>query len=226
MYAFLTGPMLWISLAIFFAGIIVKTILYIKGLDTTLDRVTYRVNTMYGIRGAIRSIFYWLFPFATHSWRTQPGITVLFFVFHTGIILTPLFLKAHQMILKESFGIYWFSMPDAAADLATIAVLISGLFLLLRRISLPEVRLISKAADYLVWLIAVTPFWTGILAYHQIGDYSFWLNFHILSGEIMLIAVPLTKLSHSFLFFLSRAQIGFDYGIKRGGMKTKKGMAW
>jgi len=40
-----------------------------------------------------------------------------------------------------------------------------------------------------------------------------------------LIAIPFTKLSHIVLFFASRAQIGMDYGIKRGGMKGKS-MAW
>jgi len=29
----------------------------------------------------------------------------------------------------------------------------------------------------------------------------------------------ITKLSHIILFFMSRAQLGMDFGIKRGGMK-------
>ncbi|MEJ2661725.1 MAG: hypothetical protein P8Z73_13520 [Desulfobacteraceae bacterium] len=41
----------------------------------------------------------------------------------------------------------------------------------------------------------------------------------------MLVAIPFTKLSHFLLFFLSRAQLGMDFGIKRGGMKSK-GMPW
>ena len=41
----------------------------------------------------------------------------------------------------------------------------------------------------------------------------------------MLVAIPLTKLSHFVLFYCSRIQIGMDYGIKRGGMKNK-GLAW
>ncbi len=48
---------------------------------------------------------------------------------------------------------------------------------------------------------------------------------HIIAGEIWLIAIPFTKLSHFLTFFLSRIQIGMDYGIKRGGMKSK-GMPW
>jgi hypothetical protein len=73
--------------------------------------------------------------------------------------------------------------------------------------------------------IVLAPFITGFLASHRIPNYSFWLIAHIICGEIFLIAIPLTKLSHFILFFLSRAQLGMDYGIKRGGMKGR-GLAW
>ena len=42
---------------------------------------------------------------------------------------------------------------------------------------------------------------------------------------LVLVAIPFTKLSHFLLFFLTRAQIGMDFGIKRGGMKGKT-MPW
>ena len=73
--------------------------------------------------------------------------------------------------------------------------------------------------------VAVAPFITGLIAHYQVGNYQFWLILHILCGEALLIAIPLTKLSHFILFFMSRAQLGMDYGIKRGGMKGK-GFAW
>jgi hypothetical protein len=71
----------------------------------------------------------------------------------------------------------------------------------------------------------VAPFITGFLAHHQVAEGNFWLIVHVLCGEVWLVAVPLTKLSHFILFFMSRAQLGMDFGIKRGGMKNK-GMAW
>ena len=111
------------------------------------------------------------------------------------------------------------------ADLLTIAVIVSVIFLVLRRIALTEVRIITNAYDYIVIAIAAAPFVTGLLSRYQVGNYDFWLILHILCGEIFLIAIPLTKLSHFILFFTSRAQLGMDYGIKRGGMKGK-GLAW
>ena len=225
MYEFITGPLLWLSFGVFIVGMIVRMVLYIKGLDWQMDRVTYTVNVAYGIKGALRSIFFWLFPFGTRSWRQKPGMTVLFFVFHIGLIITPVFLQAHNIILKERWGISLWTIPGPVADVMTVAVMVAVLFLVLRRISFPEVRILTTAYDYLLLAIAVAPFVTGFLAGLQVPGYSVWVMAHIICGEIMLIAIPFTKLSHVILFFLSRAQIGMDYGIKRGGMKGK-GLAW
>ena len=225
MYEFITGPLLWFSFSVFIVGMIDRMVLYIKGLNWQMDRVTYTVNVTYGIKGALRSIFFWLFPFGTRSWRQKPGMTVLFFVFHIGLIITPIFLQAHNIILKERWGISLWTIPDPVADVMTVAVMVAVLFLVLRRISFPEVRILTTAYDYLLLAIAIAPFVTGFLARLQVPGYSGWVMAHIICGEIMLIAIPFTKLSHVILFFLSRAQIGMDYGIKRGGMKGK-GIAW
>jgi nitrate reductase gamma subunit len=208
MYEFVTGPLAWLAFAVFFIGIIVRVVLYIRGLDWQADRVTY-----------------WLLPFGTRSWRNNPGFTFLVFLLHIGLLFTPIFLQGHNVLLKERWGISLWTIPESAADLLTIAVIFAAVFLALRRIALTEVRIITNAYDYIVLLIAVAPFITGIIAHYQVANYQFWLIVHILCGEIMLVAIPFTKLSHFILFFASRAQLGMDYGIKRGGMKGK-GLAW
>jgi len=225
MYEFVTGPLAWLSFAIFFIGLIVRTVLYIKGLDWRLDRVTYGEYVSFGIKGALRSILFWLFPYGTHSWRSNPWFTLWVFLMHFGLLFTPIFLLGHNVLLKERWGIRLWTIPEAVADGLTVIVIVSIIFLILRRIALPEVRLITTAYDYLLLTIAVAPFITGFLAYHRAPGYYSWLIAHIICGEIFLVAIPLTKLSHFVLFFLSRAQLGMDYGIKRGGMKGK-GLAW
>jgi len=225
MYNFVTGPLAWFAFLVFFIGLFVRSVLYIKGLDSKLDRVTYGENVFYGVREAVRSVFCWLIPFGTRSWRTHPGMTMLVFIFHSCILLPTFFLAAHNMILQERWGFSLFTIPDSVSDIMTIVVLLSAFFLVFRRLRFDEVRILTKASDYIVLVIAVAPFLTGFLAYHQISNYPFWMIAHIISGEIMLIAIPFTKLSHCFLFFLTRAQLGMDYGIKRGGMK-RKGVVW
>lgn len=225
MYQFLTGPLLWLSFLIFFIGLIVRVVWYVRGLSWQMDRVPYTKHVSYGVKGALRSIFFWLLPFGTRRWKTRPAMTILFFVFHIGIVITPIFLLAHNIILRERWGISWATLPGPVADALTIGVLVSALFLVLRRVAFSEVRILTSAYDYLLLAITVAPFFTGFLASLKVAGYLFWLYAHIISAEIMLIAIPLTKLSHIVLFFMSRGQLGMDYGIKRGGMKGR-GLAW
>ena len=225
MYEFVTGPLAWLTFIIFFGGLIWRFVWYVRGLDWQMDRVAYTEHAAYGAKGALRSIISWLIPWGTHSWRFYSGFTVLVFVFHVTLLLTPVFLLGHNLLLKERWGFSLPTLPDSLADAMTVAMMLAALFILLRRIAFPQVRILTSAYDLLLLLIAVAPFFTGFLAYHQAGNYQFWLILHILCGEIMLVAIPWTKLSHFLLFFLSRAQIGMDFGIKRGGMKSK-GMPW
>ena len=225
MYEFVTGPLAWLAFGIFFIGLLYRLVWYIRGLNWQMDRVTYSKNVAYGVKGALRSIFFWLVPFGTRSWRFYPGFTILVFVFHICLLATPVFLMGHNVILLDRFGFSLPTLPEGLADGMTLAVLVAAVFIILRRMALPEVRILTKPYDFVVLAIAVAPFLTGFIAYHQVGNYDFWIVAHVLSGEIMLVAIPFTKLSHFLLFFLSRAQLGMDYGIKRGGMKNK-GMAW
>lgn len=226
MYNFLTGPFAWVSFSIFFIGIFVRCVRYMNGLDSRIDRVAYKTHASSGIREAVRSNIYWLLPFGTRGWRTQPTMMVLFFVFHISLIFSTLFLKAHNMILKERWGITLVTIPDIVADYLTLAVIIAGVLLIIRRAVIPHVRMLTRPGDYVLIVLSILPFLTGYLAYHQMAGYPCFMLIHIFSGEVLLIIIPFTKLSHCFLFFFSRAQLGMDFGIKRGGMKRKKAMAW
>lgn len=225
MHDLLTGPLFWLSLGICLVGMLARLIMYFRGLSWQLDRVAYKEYPALGAKGAWRSIYKWLIPFGTYGWRTQPFIALAFFGFHIGAVLVPLCLIGHNLFLEEKLGISFFTISNGLADFLTWAAIFSALFLILRRLVLPEVRIMTTLYDYLILLISLAPFVTGLMARYQVGDYSFWLNMHIFCGEILLIAIPFTKLSHVVLFFASRAQLGMDFGIKRGGQKGTK-FAW
>lgn len=225
MYDFLTGPMVWVTFLVSFGGLLLRALMYIKGLNWQLDRVAYRPNMGFGLRGARRSILAFLIPFKARLWRTRPGFTIIFFAFHIGLLVTPIFLEAHNVMLRDAIGISLPSLPTFVADVLAWTCLVGGLFMVLRRIAFPEVRIITTFYDYLLIVITVMPFVTGLIARYEMGDYDFWLMAHIISGHVWLLCLPFTKLSHAILFFMSRMQLGMDYGIKRGGMKGSD-MAW
>ena len=225
MYQIITGPLLWLAFGICIVGLIVRVVHYIRGLDWKLDRVAYTAHPYLGLKGALQSIIHWVIPFGSFGWRAKPLYTIVFFAFHIGLVVTPLFLPGHAIIIQERWGIHWPSISMALADVLTITVIVTTIFIAIRRIALPEVRIVTTLYDFFLLLITVTPFVSGFLAVHQFGDYTFWLYTHILSGEILLIAIPFTKLYHIVGFFLSRGQLGADFGIKRG-YKAKGGFAW
>lgn len=226
MYDFLTGPMLYASFAVFIIGLLVRVVMYIRGLAWNLDRVPYGYNNGLAFKWAMKSIFFWLTPGGVRSWRVKPIMCALFFLFHIGLVLVPIFLEAHNILLKNGpLGFSLPTLPQGVADVLTILAVFAGVALIVRRLVLPEVRFITRFPDWAVLGLSVAVLATGLLARYQVGDYNFWLLAHIGCGELILLAAPFTKLSHIVLFFCSRAQIGLDFGLKRGGERGR-GLAW
>lgn len=149
-------------------------------------------------------------------WETDPLMTVMTSVFHVFLIGVPLFLLGHNMLLSQSWGLSFWSLRESITDVLTVVVIVCAAFFLGRRLFLARVRAITTAYDYLVLLIAVAPFLTGYFAYHQWFDYRTVMTIHILSGVVMLITIPFTKLGHMLFFFLYRFLIGTEYSFARG----------
>lgn len=225
MMAFLTGPLLILSLLVFTVGMIVRIVCYIRGLNWRLDRVAYS-QTGRGIPGALGSIFMWLIPGATHGWRQQPGMTTAFFLFHVGAVLLPLFLLGHTVILEHVTGISLPSLPMGVADTLTVLSL-AGLALLAgRRLMVIEARTLTTWQDWFILILTALPFLTGFIARTSSTGGDFWTLAHVITGELFLIIAPFTKLSHIVLYFLSRAQLGMDFAIKRGGQSRGAVFPW
>ena len=212
MYAFLTGPALWMTFIIFIGGLIVR-VGFLIGLSRERDRVFYNhANMSWGLR----SIFHWLLPLGSVSIRQQPIFALVFYLFHVCLLAVPLFLNAHNLLWDESFGMSLWSMSDKLADILAMVVIGCGIFLFVRRLVRPEVRILTSAWDYTLLLLTLAPFVTGVLAYHQWGPYDVMLILHVLFGEVLLIVIPFSKLGHIILFFFTRAFIGFEMGERRG----------
>ncbi len=211
LYEFLTGPALWLTFIIFFGGLLVRAAFYV-GLSLERDRVFY---DHFSITWSWRSIYHWLLPWGGNSFRKQPLFGLVFFVFHLCLLGVPIFLGAHNIMWEEAFGWSLPTLPNQVADWGALLLIACVVFLLLRRLVRPEVRILSGLWDYLLLLLTAAPFVTGYVAYHQYGDYQTWLVLHILASEVLMIIVPFSKLGHLMLFFFTRAFIGSDMGARR-----------
>ena len=226
MLDFITGPLFVISLVIFVVGMLARVFWYVRGLDWRLERVAYRYHAERSVPGALVSIFKWMIPGATDGWRTQPVAAVLFFLLHFGAVLVPLFLLGHTVLLERYVGIALPSLPGTLADILSVASLVAIVLLGVRRMISPALRQLNSSADWLILVLTFLPFATGLIARLDTSAYQSWMVLHVLSGELFLILAPFTKLSHIVLFFMSRAQIGMDFAIKRGGATRGGAFPW
>lgn len=210
-YDFLTGPALWLSFIVFAGGLIVRAV-FLLGLSRERDKVFWdHYNPSWGLK----SVFHWLLPLGSRSLRTQPGFALVFWVMHVCLLGVPIFLLAHNMLFEEAFGWSLPTLPDPLADVLTWVVVAALLFMLIRRLVRPEVRILSSAWDYFLLLLTCAPFLTGALAYRQVGDYQTLLVLHVLLGEVLLVVIPFSKLGHLMLFFFTRVAVASEMGARR-----------
>jgi nitrate reductase gamma subunit len=146
----------------------------------------------------------------------HPVMAIVALVFHFCLFAIPVLTHAHNLLLRESWGISFFSLPNAVIDVMTVVVLLGVVFFLVRRLVVPRVRAVSSFQDYLVLALAAAPFLTGFIAYHQWASYRTVLTVHVLAGELMLAAIPFTKLTHMIFFFFARTLFGTEFSLWRG----------
>ncbi len=206
-YELVRGPFAWVALIIFVAGCLFRLI---SALATGKKEPSLYPSTSF--RGAVRSILHGLIPFGSTSMRRQPLFTFLTIGFHLGVIILPLFLLAHIVLWYESWQILWWSLPDLLADIMSIWVILACIFFMVRRWVVPEVKMVTRPADVLLPVIILLTFLTGFLSYHQWGPYRPILITHVLAGEVLLIAIPFSKLGHMLFVIFSRAYMGAEFG--------------
>lgn len=216
MYELARGPLMWAATVIFLAGIIYRSVqLYL--LTRKKKRVLYSAAPVKPKDRTPEERKMDLIVAFKHSLLgTHPIMAIISTIFHSFIFIIPLFLLGHNLLIYESWGLSLFSLPDWLCDTLTAIFILIGLFFLLRRLIVPQVRIISTAYDYLVLGITVVPFLTGFFAYHQWFDYKTVITIHMLVGELMLMVIPFTKIGHMVFFFFVRIFIGSEYSFGRG----------
>ena len=210
-YEFVRGPMVWLAFLVFMLGSIYRIYKIISGLKKEAVVLPY-MSFKYGLR----SIAHWATPFGTVNWRRHPVMTTVTFLFHFCLIVTPVFLLAHNILWSRSWHIKLWSLPEGLADFMTLIVMLACVFFLLRRFVAREVRFVTYPSDFFILAIVFLPFFTGFIAYHQLFlPYKALIVLHILCGELMLMAIPFTRLTHMLFSVFTRAYTGSEFGMIR-----------
>ncbi len=210
-YVLVSGPLLWISVILFFGGSIYK----ITRMMVGVYKKERFIISFLSLKYSLRSIFHWAIPFGAVVMRNHPIMTIVTFAFHICLLAVPLFLFSHVVLFDESWNINWWTLPGYLAHIMTIIVIVSCVFFLFRRLRTPEVRFVTSFSDYLILAMVAAPFITGFWVVQQWPASQWMLISHMLSGEIMLAAIPFTRLSHMLFLVFTRVYIASEFGDVR-----------
>jgi nitrate reductase gamma subunit len=131
--------------------------------------------------------------------------------FHAGLLLVPIFLTAHVVMFSFAWGPQWGTLSQGAADCLTVLMLMAVIFFLVRRWMLPEVRFVAFPSDYVVLAVIASPFVTGFIANRQWFDYETMVVIHIISGALVLMVIPLSRITHMLFLAFTRTYLGSEY---------------
>jgi nitrate reductase gamma subunit len=148
----------------------------------------------------------WLFPVKrlTHNFQIYSILSILF---HIGLIIVPIFLFAHIQLWKQSIGVSWPALPFEWAFWLTISTLIFAVSLFVGRLVIKQARQLSRKLDYIWLLLLLIPFISGFICANlniSPQNYQFFMLVHVLSGELIFVLIPFSKIAHCVLEPLSQ----------------------
>ncbi|MFP4420698.1 MAG: TmcC family electron transfer complex membrane anchor subunit [Desulfococcaceae bacterium] len=205
------GPLAWLAFLVFIGGSIYKLATMAREAKQK-DPLVYEY---WSTTHAVQSMLHWLTPFGSRNWRINPVLTIVTFAFHVCLILVPIFAFAHIVLWKEAFDVSWMALPEGLTDLMTMVVIFGCVYFLIRRLTKPDVKYLTSRSDFVILAIVGLPFLTGYWASQGWFAYKLVYILHMLTGEIMLAAIPFTRLAHALYFPFTRGYIGSEFGAVR-----------
>lgn len=191
------GPLFWTALAFMVLGLMRHVGLTVYESAKAYQRAGDKV---FPVGKLVGTTLHWLLPVKKVRHRGLFSLTTV--LFHVGVILVPLFLAGHIKLWREGVGLSWPALPNGLATTLTWIVITMAVAVVVQRIAAKDSRALSRFQDYAIPLFIAVPFLTGFLVMHPAWN-PFARNpvllMHVLSADLLIFLVPLTKLSHMIL---------------------------
>lgn len=208
---FARGPALQASLIIFVMGVLWRLV-GILLLPWRLVPAKPRAGAPSVIGAALNSIVVKMWPYAPFQ-KAALFTFVNGYIFHIGLAVLAFLFAPHVLFIKSLTGLSWPSLPSNLVAMVGIVTAASLVAALVHRLSSPVLQLISRADDYLSWLLTFLPVMTGLMATLHLGArYETLLSLHLLCVAAFFVWFPFGKLMHAFLFAISRGVTGIRLG--------------
>jgi nitrate reductase gamma subunit len=211
---FARGPLFKVALLFFIAGMAYRLVRVIL-LGYSPDKVPARGSKFWGaIKSYLKGIIAWPFiPWVKNTFTKNPLIYLAGGLFHLGLFVILILGTAHMLVWKSLLGISWPTLPLPIVDWMAAVTIIAMVMLFINRLINPVLKLISGPAEYLNLLIVFLPMVTGyVMTHHLWFPYEVLYSLHMLSVDLLLIWIPLSRISHFMFYFFSKAIHGADFG--------------
>jgi nitrate reductase gamma subunit len=195
------GPMFRACFAIMLLGL--ARVIVLNTLSVvSLMRMSRRHNRSMSWRLVLVTSLKWMFPIKK-GFEERAVFSFTSMLFHIAIIITPIFLSAHILLWERGLGIGWPAISNSVADYLTLIAIVTGTALFVQRVGAQASRAISRVQDYLFPILILVPFISGYLGMHpDINPFGYQSTMlvHVLSGNLIFLLIPFTKMSHVALF--------------------------
>lgn len=214
------GPLFLAAMAVLIAGT-----LRILGLSIVNVLLLLRESRRNGRNvpwgTVLRASLRYVIPAST-AVQARGVFSIASIVFHVAIIVTPLFLSAHVLLWQRGLQLSWLpwpTLPAAAADVLSVIAVVSVVAMLVLRVGSAQARALSRFQDYFLPALIAVPFVSGLLAMHPAVNpfgYAATMLVHVLSGNLILVLIPFSKLSHVALFPFNQLISELGWHLKPG----------
>ena len=217
MLAFARGPFFYAALTFFVAGMLYR-LANVVFLGWDKDYAKPRGSKAGGVlKSFLRSNL--ILPFIPREKKAFIGNPILYLAggfFHLSLFTVVFLGAAHMLAFKSLLGFGWWTLPLPVVDLMAAIGIISMVMLFVNRRTHPVTKRLSGTPEFVNWLLVFIPMLTGyMMTHHMFLPYERLFALHMLSIDVLLIWIPLSRISHFVFYFFSRTIHGVEWG-KRG----------
>lgn len=211
---FARGPFFQVALLVFIAGMTYRLVA-VLALGWKADKVPSKGSKVNGIfLSFAKGILIWPFiPWVKNTFTRNPITYLAGGLFHLGLFVVIFLGAAHVLVWKSLLGFAWFSLPLPIVDWLAAGAIVAMIALFINRLVNPVLKLLTGPAEWLNWLVVFLPMVSGYaMTHHVIPEYDTLFAIHMLTVDVLLIWIPLSRISHFMFYFFSKAIHGSDFG--------------
>lgn len=210
---FSRGPFFLAALLVFIVGMTYRlTRLLVLGQQR--GHSWTRPNRVQGVgQSYLEGIF--ILPFIPSVKYILNGNIVTFLaggLFHLGLFVVIFLSTPHMLAWKSLLGLGWPTLPTPIVDWLAAGAIVAMIALAINRLIHPVLKLLTSLPTWVNLAVVFLPMVTGYMMTHHLWlRYEVLYSLHMLTVDVLLIWIPMSRISHLMFYFFSRTIRGMEF---------------